>query len=51
MTGIVTAIVGTLVGGALAATTVVGLVHSQTAAPSKSPADVANPTVTYGSTN
>jgi hypothetical protein len=41
-----------LVGGGLAGATVVGLVHSQTSAPSKSPVDVSQPAdLGYGSTN
>lgn len=44
-------LVSVLAGGALAGATVVGLVNSQTAAPAQSPADVSNPTVTYGSTD
>jgi len=39
-----------LVGGMLAGATVVGLVNSQTAAPAESPANVSNPTLSYGST-
>jgi hypothetical protein len=39
-----------VVGGALAGATVVGLVNSQTAPPDKSPANVSNPTLDYGST-
>lgn len=40
-----------LVGGGLAGATVVGLVSSQTAAPDKSPANVSNPVLEYGSTD
>jgi hypothetical protein len=43
-------LVSVLVGSALAGATVVGLVNSQTAAPGTSPADVSNPTVSYGNT-
>lgn len=50
MQAILISFVSVLVGGTLAGATVVGLVNSQTAAPSKSPADVSNPTVSYGST-
>ena len=39
-----------IVGGGLAGATVVGLVNSQTAAPSESPANVSDPVVQYGAT-
>jgi hypothetical protein len=44
------AFVSVLVGGGLAGATVVGLVDSQTAPPDKSPADVSNPVLDYGTT-
>ena len=43
-------VVSVVVGGGLAGATLVGLVDSQTAGPDKSPADVSNPTVSYGNT-
>lgn len=51
-TGIVGTIVALVVGGSLAAVTVVGVVGSQTAAPSESPGDSSLPAsqiVDYGS--
>jgi hypothetical protein len=39
-----------IVGGGLAGATVVGLVHSQTAPPDESPANVSNPVLDYGTT-
>jgi hypothetical protein len=39
-----------LVGGGLAGATIIGIVNSQTATPSKSPADSTNPTLVYGET-
>lgn len=45
------AFVSVLVGGGLAGATVVGLVNSQTAPPEKSPANVSNPVLDYGSSN
>ena len=39
-----------VVGGGLAGATVVGLVNSQTAPPDRSPANVSNPVLEYGST-
>ena len=39
-----------IVGAGLAGATVVGLVSSQTAPPAKSPANVSNPVLEYGST-
>lgn len=46
-------IIGTislLVGGGMAGAAIVGLVDSQTKAPSKSPASVSNPVLNYGET-
>ncbi|GAA1911517.1 hypothetical protein GCM10009737_11260 [Nocardioides lentus] len=40
-----------VVGGAVAAVTVVGLVNSQTDAPDQSPANVERPVVEYGSSS
>ncbi len=40
-----------IVGGAVAAVTVVGVVNSQTAAPEDSPASVNAPAIEYGSNN
>ncbi len=49
-TSILATIGSLFVGGAVAAVTVVSLVHAQTAAPSNSPANVKQPvSVTYGS--
>ena len=44
------AAVSVLVGGGLAGATIIGLVNSQTAAPSQSPGDASNPTLVYGET-
>ncbi|SDS22907.1 Protein of unknown function [Nocardioides scoriae] len=49
-TSIVTTIASVVAGGAVAAVSIVGLVSSQTSAPSESPADVNAPVVIdYGS--
>ncbi|WP_447645677.1 hypothetical protein [Nocardioides zeae] len=51
-TGIIGTIVSLVVGGSVAAVTVVGVVSSQTAAPSESPIDVNSPAsqvIDYGS--
>lgn len=40
-----------LVGGSVAAVTVVGVVNSQTAPPDKSPVSVNAPAIEYGSNN
>ena len=48
---IVSTIAAMLVGGTVAAVTVVGVVNSQTAAPEKSPVSVNSPTIDYGSNN
>jgi hypothetical protein len=39
-----------LVGGGMAGAAIVGVVNSQTGAPSKSPASVSNPVLNYGET-
>jgi hypothetical protein len=44
-------IIAAVVGGTVAAVTVVGLVSSQTAAPDESPASVNSPVINYGSNN
>lgn len=44
-------IVSLVVGGAVAAVTVIGVVNSQTDADGASPANVNQPVVAYGSTN
>ena len=46
---IVGAIVSVVVGGAVAAATVVGIVSSQTSTPEKSPVNVGNVGIEYGS--
>lgn len=51
MQAFLVSLVSVVVGGALAGATVVGLVDSQTAPPDKSPANVSNPVLDYGSTN
>jgi hypothetical protein len=43
-------IASVVVGGALAGATVIGLVNAQTSPPDKSPANVSNPVLDYGST-
>lgn len=48
MSSFIAPIVSILVGGGLATATVFGLVSSQTAAPSTSPANVEAPVVDYG---
>lgn len=40
-----------LVGGAVGTATLVGVVNSQTGPPSKSPANVEQPVIDYGSAN
>ncbi|GAB2447368.1 hypothetical protein GCM10027062_31330 [Nocardioides hungaricus] len=50
MQAIIITFASMLVGGGLAGATVVGLVNSQTAPPDKSPANVSNPVLEYGST-
>ena len=45
------AFVAVLVGAGLAGATVVGLVNSRRLPPSKSPANVSNPVLEYGTTN
>lgn len=40
-----------IVGGSVAAVTLIGVVNSQTSAPGESPANVNAPVVQYGSTN
>jgi hypothetical protein len=49
--GILSTIAAMVVGGSVAAVTVVGLVNSQTAAPDQSPASVNSPAIEYGSNN
>ena len=49
MQTIVITVVSVFVGGALAGASVVGLVNSQTAAPSQSPIDSSNVSLDYGS--
>lgn len=51
MSAFLAPVVSVIAGGVLATVTVVGLVSSQTSAPSESPADVQSPVVDYGSTN
>lgn len=51
-TGIIGTIVSLIVGGSVAAVTVVGVVNSQTGAPSESPGDAQQPAasvIQYGS--
>lgn len=48
---IVSTIAAVLVGGTVAAVTVVGVVNSQTSAPDQSPASVNSPAIQYGSNN
>ncbi|MXG88532.1 hypothetical protein [Nocardioides flavescens] len=48
---VITTFVSMLVGGAVAAVTVVGVVNSQTTAPDKTPVSVNAPAIDYGSTN
>ena len=50
MNSLLGAIVGMVVGGGLAAATVVGVVNSQTSTSGPSPANVNQPVVDYGST-
>ncbi len=48
--GVIISIVGSvLVGGAVAAATIVGVVQSQTAPPDKNPVTVSAPVIDYGS--
>lgn len=51
MSAFLAPIVSVIAGGVLATVTVIGVVSSQTSAPSESPANVQEPTVDYGSTN
>ena len=48
ISSIATLIATIVVGGAVGAAGIVGLVSSQTAAPDKSPVSVSNPAVQYG---
>lgn len=48
---IVSTVAAMLVGGTVAAFTVVGVVNSQTSAPDQSPASVDSPQIQYGSNN
>lgn len=48
---ILSTIAAMVVGGTVAAVTVVGVVNSQTAAPEQSPANVNAPVIEYGSNN
>lgn len=47
--GIPTILATIIVGGAVGAATLVGVVNSQTGAPSKSPTSVETPNIDYGS--
>lgn len=51
MQAFIISMVSVVVGGGLAAVSVVGLVNSQTAPPDRSPANVSQPTLEYGQTN
>lgn len=51
MQAFLVSLLSVVVGGTLAGATVVGLVKSQTAPPEKSPANVSQPVIEYGSTN
>jgi hypothetical protein len=48
ITGIASVVASVVVGGAVGAATLVGVVNSQTSPPSKSPASVESPQITYG---
>ncbi|WP_340538757.1 DUF2613 family protein [Nocardioides sp. GXZ039] len=48
ISSIVTLVASVVVGGALGAAGIVGLVSSQTAAPDKSPISVEKPVIEYG---
>lgn len=50
MQGFLITCVSLLVGGGLAGATIVGVVNSQTGAPSQSPGDSTDPTLVYGQT-
>ncbi len=49
MTGLATILATIIVGGAVGAASIVGVVNSQTGAPSESPASVETPVIDYGS--
>jgi hypothetical protein len=49
VTGFVSILATIIVGGAVGAATIVGLVNSETGAPSESPASVEAPVIDYGS--
>lgn len=51
MGSILSTVAAMIVGGTVAAVTVVGVVTTQTAAPDKSPANVNSPVLPYGSNN
>ena len=51
VSGIAGFVAALVVGGAVGTATLVGVVNSQTGAPSKSPANVEQPIIEYGSTN
>ena len=51
MGAILNTIAAMVVGGAVAAVTIVGVVGSQTAAPEESPTNVNAPVIEYGSNN
>lgn len=48
MNPIVMSIVGIVVGGTLAAVTLIGVIESQTDGPDQSPANVSQPVIDYG---
>ena len=49
LTGLASILATIIVGGAVGAASIVGLVNSQTGAPSESPASVETPVIDYGS--
>ena len=51
MGAILSTVAAIVVGGVVAAVTVVGVVNSQTAGPDTSPGSVTSPQIDYGSTN
>jgi hypothetical protein len=48
ISGIVSLVASLVVGGAVGAVTLVGVVNSQTSPPSKSPASIESPQIAYG---
>jgi hypothetical protein len=48
---IISLVASLLVGGGLGAAAMVGLINSQTSAPSESPGSISQPVIDYGSVN